>query len=111
MANDQLSSLLSGLMQNPEMMSKLSGIMSDPEAMKSIQSIAKGMSAAEPQAQSTALSLPNFGVQNENAKNRTRLISALKPYLNEERRDKADKLLGLLSLLELSGSTGLFKNQ
>lgn len=108
---NNLSSILSGVMSNPEMMGKLQGILSDPEAMNSIRNAMSGMGipqgvqkqdsqAAEP----AALPLP-VG-QSEEARNRSRLIAALKPYLNDERRDKADKLLSLLSILELSGGLG-----
>lgn len=106
MENNDLSSLLSGVMSNPEVMSKLSGILSDPEAMKSISAMASGVQHKEEVKESPHV-LPIPGHSDE-AKNRARLISALKPYLNPERRDKADKLLGLLSILELTGSANLF---
>ena len=99
-----ISSLLSGVMSNPEIMAKLSGILNDPEAMKKISAMASGSQQEQKPSQP---SLPISGHSDE-AKNRARLISALKPYLNPERRDKADKLLGLLSILELTGSSNLF---
>ena len=105
MENNDLSAILSGVMSNPEIMSKLSGVLSDPEAMKSISAMASGAQRKEEPVQ-TPLPIPK---QSDDAKNRARLISALKPYLNPERRDKADKLLGLLSVLELTGSANLFK--
>ncbi len=106
MENNDLSTLLSGVMSNPEIMDKLSGILQNPEALKAISGAAAG---ATPQKEESAppTSLPKLP-QNEDAKNRARLISALKPYLNPDRRDKADKLLGLLSILELTGSANLF---
>ncbi|MBQ4561715.1 MAG: hypothetical protein IJA55_05240 [Clostridia bacterium] len=107
MENNELSSLLSGVMSNPEIMSKLSGILSDPEAMKTISGAVSG-AAGEKEEKQEISALPKIP-QNEDAKNRARLISALKPYLNADRRDKADKLLGLLSILELTGSANLFK--
>ncbi len=107
MENNDLSSLLSGVMSNPELMSKLSGILSDPETMKTISGAVSGASQEKEQKPHPPV-LPNIP-QNEDAKNRARLISALKPYLNADRRDKADKLLGLLSILELTGSANLFK--
>lgn len=105
MENNDLSSLLSGVMNNPEIMNKLSGILQNPEAMKAISGAVSSDSQKE-ESQSPP-SLPKLP-QNEDAKNRARLISALKPYLNPDRRDKADKLLGLLSILELTGSANLF---
>ena len=107
MENNDLSSLLSGVMSNPEVMSKLSGILSDPEAMKTISGAVSG-AAGEKEEKRELPVLPKIQ-QNEDAKNRARLISALKPYLNADRRDKAGKLLGLLSILELTGSANLFK--
>ena len=109
MENNDLSSLLSGVMSNPEVMSKLSGILSNPEAMKTISGAVSGASGEkEEKQQEASFALPKMP-QNEDAKNRARLISALKPYLNADRRDKADKLLGLLSILELTGSANMFK--
>lgn len=105
MENNDLSALLSGVMSNPEIMSKLSGILSDPEAVNSISAMASGAQRKE-EPKAPPLPIPK---QSDDAKNRARLISALKPYLNPERRDKADKLLGLLSILELTGSANLFK--
>ncbi len=107
MENNDLSSLLSGVMSNPEIMSKLSGILSDPEAMKALTGTVSGASN-EKEEKHEPPALPKLH-QNEDARNRARLISALKPYLNADRRDKADKLLGLLSILELTGSANMFK--
>ena len=109
-----LSSLLSGVMGNPEVMGKLQGILSDPEAMNSIRNAVSGIGSAqsntnEAKKDTPPLSLPTLSGQSEEARNRARLISALKPYLNEERRDKAEKLLSLLTLLEVSGSFGNLK--
>lgn len=111
MDTNNLSSILSGVMGNPEMMGKLRGILSDPEAMNSIRNALSG--AGIPQGEEKRdneslkpVSMPLAAGQSEEAKNRARLIAALKPYLNEERRDKADKLLSLLSILELSGGLG-----
>lgn len=109
MEQSDISSLLAGVMSNPEIMSKLSGVLSDPEAIKSISGAVSAMAPKE-EKKEEAPSLANLHQSND-AKNRARLISALKPYLNEDRRDKADKLLGLLSILELTGSAGLFNKQ
>lgn len=103
MEQTDISALLSGVMNNPEIMGKLSGMLSDPETVGRLK---QTLSPEEGKSPSLPLSLP---VQSDEAKNRARLISALKPYLNEDRRGKADKLLGLLTLLELSGSQNLFK--
>ena len=110
MEGNNLSSLLSGVMSNPEMMGKLQGILSDPEAMNSIKNAISGTTPASSEKETpkpgASLPLPPSLGQSEEAKNRARLIAALKPYLNAERREKADKLLSLLSLLELSGGLG-----
>lgn len=105
MENTDISALLSGIMSNPEVMGKLSGILSDPEAMKTVSAMASGTQRKD-EPKDPPLPIPK---QSDDAKNRARLISALKPYLNQDRRDKADKLLGLLSILELTGSANLFK--
>ena len=105
MENNDLSSILSGVMSNPDIMNRLSGILSDPEMMKNISKAVNEKKEEEKPTLPT-LALPK---QSEETKNRARLISALKPYLNQDRRDKADKLLGLLSILELTGSSNLFR--
>lgn len=102
MEQSDLSTMLAGVMSNPEIMSKLQGILSDPEAQKSLSSV---IPQREQSAPAPSLPLPK---QSEEARNRARLISALKPYLNEDRRNKADKLMGLLSILELTGSANIF---
>lgn len=106
MDTNNLSNILSGVMSNPEMMSKLQGILSDPAAMNSIKNAVSGISGTlEPQRdEGTAMPVH---ADNDEAKNRARLISALKPYLSEERREKADKLLSLLTLLSVSGNIKL----
>ncbi len=116
MDNNDISSILSGVMSNPEIMSKLSGVLNDPEAMKSISNAVSGIMPQNRQDEHR----DNNGREdrreeqqehhhgNDEAKNRARLIAALKPYLNPERREKAEKLMGFLTLLELSGSSGLF---
>ncbi len=106
MEQNDISSLLSGLMSNPEVMSKLTGVLSDPEAIKTISGAVSTMAPKEEKKEETH-SFPGLNQSNE-SRNRHLLITALKPYLNEDRRDKADKLLGLLSILELTGSAGLF---
>lgn len=105
---NNISSLLSGVMSNPEMMSKLQGILSNPEAMETISKAASGLGLQneKPKEEKEAISA---GTVNNEAKNRAALICALKPYLNDERRDKADKLLSLLSLLSVSGTLGNIK--
>ena len=109
MEQSDISSLLSGVMSNPEIMSKLTGVLNDPEAMRSISDAVSSTAPKEDNKEKPAL-LPQLH-QNSDAKNRARLIAALKPYLNDDRRDKADKLLGLLSILELTGSAGLFNKK
>lgn len=99
MESNELQGLLSGLFSNPEIMSKLSGVLGDQKAVETLKN------AVPKDKDSSALPLPK---QSEESKNRRRLISALVPYLNEDRRAKADKLLGLLSILELSGNANLF---
>lgn len=99
-----ISSILSGVMSNPEMMSKLQGILSDPQAMQTISKAASGFGLQNDKPKEEPHEYePPQKQKNSDAQNRAALIAALKPYLNEERRDKADKLLSLLSLLSVSG--------
>ena len=106
---NNISSLLSGVMSDPEMMSKLQGILSDPDAMKTISTAVSGMGVQNQKPKEEQPLISSNARHNSEAANRAALICALKPYLNEERRDKADKLLSLLNLLSVSGVLGKLK--
>ena len=60
MENNDLSSLLSGVMSNPEVMSKLSGILSDPEAMKTISGAVSGAAGKNEEKQGDNLKYPSL---------------------------------------------------
>ena len=114
MDQGNLSSILSGVMSDPDMMNRINGILSDPAAMQTLSGMLSGAGGTDKTQDKDktdkGVSMPTV-TQSSESRNRALLISALKPYLNEDRRDKADKLLGLLTLLDMSGSLGLFKNK
>ncbi|MBE6639156.1 MAG: hypothetical protein E7616_06850 [Ruminococcaceae bacterium] len=59
---------------------------------------------------SASPSLPVIGKQDSDNRAREderRLLMALRPYLNETRREKIDFVLKILQLLELAGNLGL----
>lgn len=96
MENNDLSSIISSVTSDPEMMSKLLGMASSLSASASVPE--KTSENEEHAEQALAVS----GGNHHSSSNRARLIAALKPYLNDDRREKADKLLSLISLLELT---------
>lgn len=108
MENGDISSVLSGLMNDPSILAKVNEVLSDPNAMNGIRNAVSGtVKEPEPEKENRLESVKKEQ-NDEEARNRARLIASLKPYLSPERREKADKLMGLLTLLELSGSKSLF---
>lgn len=118
---------------NGDFSSKLDKILSNPAMMAQIKSLADTMTeegdakapsppppeqaaAAEPatppppQPESPpampALFSPEPGME-KNIKNTRALLIALKPYLDDKRREKIDKMLNMLRLAEMAG---YFKN-
>lgn len=119
---------------NGDFSSKLDKILSNPAMMAQIKSLADTMTedgeaktpteptqaAPEPEpaaapesppqtdtpAAMPALFSPAPGME-KNIKNTRALLLALKPYLDDKRRDKIDKMLNMLRLAEMAG---YFKN-
>lgn len=121
---------------NGDFSSKLDKILSNPAMMAQIKSLADTMTedgepktppptepvqaASEPEPVSApesppqtdtpaampALFSPAPGME-KNIKNTRALLLALKPYLDDKRRDKIDKMLNMLRLAEMAG---YFKN-
>ena len=86
--NGDFSSKLDKILSNPAMMAPESPPQPDtPAAMPALFSPAPGME--------------------KNIKNTRALLLALKPYLDDKRRDKIDKMLNMLRLAEMAG---YFKN-
>lgn len=65
-----------------------------------------GSESAPPQEAVPALFSPSPGLD-QNMKNMRALLLALKPYLDEKRREKLDKMLHMMRLAEMAG---YFKN-
>ena len=104
---------------------KITALLSDPSALEGIRSMAAGLlggekAAPEPEPDSF-VQMPDIDIgrlmsvigQLKNNKNdeRTSLLLALKPHLSERRRervDKAVKILKLLDMLPLLKDSGLF---
>ncbi len=107
---------------------KLAGILNDPDSMERVRKMAENIFSGEEPAPKTEAS-PDFSGMpsidemqtiisvvsqlNSNEDNeRTRLLTALRPYLSEKRQAKADnavKILKLLELWPLIKESGLFK--
>jgi hypothetical protein len=109
----------------------LNKVISNPEAMQKIIKLAgemKGASAGDDDAEGDkAVSAANLiekadghntysehdnkdkHKSDEEEENRIKLLIALKPYLNEERREKADMIIRLLKLLRFTDLNELSK--
>lgn len=106
---------------------KLGSILSDPEMMSKIKTIAASMNmpqkekenipsddnestnVKEENNETKALPVGNFGMPNVNSEliknisNSRALLCALKPYLDKERCERIDKILGMMKIAEIMG--------
>lgn len=115
---------------NSDLSGMLQRVLSDPDALQNVLKLAGNLKNGK----SVDVDLPEEdivdesiidnieeeaeeikeGVKNESGEaeeNRIRLLCALKPYLSEERREKADVMIRILKLLrftDLNELTGLF---
>lgn len=109
---------------------KLADILEDPESLERMRQMAESLFGGNSKSEEAAgkssdesADMPSFEelqsiinivsqLNSQKDNNRTQLLRALKPYLNEQRKSKADnaiKLLKLFELLPLLKDSGLFK--
>jgi len=119
---------------NSDLSSMLSKVLSDPEAMKRIGALAENFRSGTPsdaapaseaeqngehnsgeerqgggeRVSSSVPALPH-GLNKKDNDQRMALLSALKPYLGGERREKVDMMLRMLRLLSLADLGALLK--
>ena len=95
---------------------KLAGILNDPDSMEKVRKMADSLFSEEkgnskPESEE-AFDIPSLDEMNaiisivsklkaDSDDGRARLINALKPYLSEHRRGKADTAIKLLKIIEL----------
>lgn len=105
-----------------DLQEQINRILSDPNALKQVQSLGEQLGLSEkpqsvpapPSPQNELMSAvsglaPLFGSQGED--DVSRLLSALRPFLSEEKRnrlDRASRLLRLVKLLPLLKDSGIF---
>ncbi len=91
---------------------KLAGILNDPEAMENLKNMADSILAGDNGGNEGCSNMPpieNIGaimgliskLNGSGDNDRARLINALKPYLGEKRKAKADNAIKLLKIIEL----------
>ncbi len=77
---------------------KLSAILGDQNAMSQIMALAQSLSGPTPEEQGGELpEIPEYGGREQELQ----LLSALRPYLKENRRKRLDRAIELLQLLRL----------
>ncbi len=122
-----LGSVISMLSSNPEMLKMLSGLMSSqasspeppksapqPDALASIMSMLGGQKNGDELTRNPQISqkppspLSVFG-SSEEIKNRIVLLSAVRPYLSETRKERLETVIKMLRLAELGGLSSLLK--
>lgn len=121
--NGDFSSKLDKILSNPAMMAQIKSLadtMTEDGETKTPPPTEPTQAASEPEpapapesppqtdtpAAMPALFSPAPGME-KNIKNTRALLLALKPYLDDKRRDKIDKMLNMLRLAEMAG---YFKN-
>ena len=117
--NGDFSSKLDKILSNPAMMAQIKsladtmtedGEAKTPPPTEPTQAAPEPEPAAAPEsppqtdtpAAMPALFSPAPGME-KNIKNTRALLLALKPYLDDKRRDKIDKMLNMLRLAEMAG--------
>lgn len=103
-------------------------VMSDPESFSKLMGMAQGLMGSSPSSNGKESEEPQrvstVGAEKEthtdgntllsHLKNgneeRIALISALRPYLSEERRKNADNLIKMLKMMKLADINKLFQN-
>lgn len=111
---------------NSDISSMLSKVLSDPDAMKRIGALAEnlrsngtaeaasgseandGAQQEEHSEKKAPLQLPQ-GLNKKENDQRMALLSALKPYLGSERREKVDMIIKMLRILSLADLGALLK--
>lgn len=121
--NGDFSSKLDKILSNPAMMAQIKSLadtMTEDGEAKASPPPPPAQAAAEPEQASApeappqtetpaampALFSPAPGME-KNIKNTRALLLALKPYLDDKRKEKIDKMLNMLRLAEMAG---YFKN-
>ena len=95
-----IASVISSITSDPEMMSKLRGAVSAASAASPDGGDAGTESAGEDRAPSLPDLSPRRGAPSWSASDRKKLLEALRPFLSEERREKADALINVMALLD-----------
>ncbi|MBQ2987606.1 MAG: hypothetical protein IKM00_07510 [Clostridia bacterium] len=120
---------------NGDFSQKLNQVLSNPAMMAQIKALADTMTESEMQTEKTVpppevpsptgseavgmtdtaqekISVPPFFTPSpsfeRNMKNTCALLNALKPFLDERRRDKIDKMLSMIRFAQMAGQLGNF---
>ena len=108
--NGDFSSKLDKILSNPAMMAQIKSLadtMTEDGEAKTPPPTEPTQAAPEPEPAAAPESPPPAPGMEKNIKNTRALLLALKPYLDDKRRDKIDKMLNMLRLAEMAG---YFKN-
>lgn len=107
MDTGDLSSMISAVTSDPEMMRRVMGALSSLSSGGSDDREPKNDVQIEKEERGEGVSLPagisgsgHGGGGHKGMSDRKRLLIALKPYLNESRREKAEMLINIMALLD-----------
>ena len=99
--NDQFSSILSKILEDPQSISRLMEIASTLGMGKNENQSENNISQKKNDEIEKPVGL--FGGETKNKSSNTELLMALKPFLKEKRRDRVDKIITLWQVIESSG--------
>lgn len=108
MENADFNTILNSLAQNPETLRKLVSAVSDTP---SAPAFSAQSASHELRTESDSLDKPALTGQNRDIENLIRLLSALKPYLDADKRGKIDGAIRILRIVSLASGAGLMGNE
>lgn len=108
MENADFNTILNSLAQNPETLRKLVSAVGDAPSASMLTSRS---AAPEPRTGSDDSDKPALQGQNRDIENLIRLLSALKPYLDADKRGKIDGAIRILRIVSLASGTGLMGSE
>ncbi len=94
---------------NSDISTKLNEILSDPEKLSSVMGAVSSVMASQPSEapKETGAEAPKITLPQLPTDDRVKLLEAIKPFVAEEKREKVDKLIRMITLGSLAGT---FKN-
>ena len=99
-----LSRIISLIMQNPDLIRQIEGLARQDSAEPTNESTESDAPADAPVQKAITSAAPAIAAQDTGKREkRTRLLSALRPYVSEKRSKTLDTLIGAMDIFDLIG--------